>query len=251
MTIMHTLARTETRWHRLDVRHWDALAHTSVSVLGVLDSHAVEAIDRVVRTADVQQHTLSLELQQISSVTPEALEALLAPHSSRLYGAGSDLDERFAEMRARLTWADQIRRALDEDGFVLYWQPIIELATDTATHYELLLRMLGTDGAVIAPAAFIETAEHFGLVQEIDRWVVRTAIQRLAGDEDGGSRLEVNLSGKSIVDIARGMGMKTIAEFVENAETVEMLREKGVDYSQGYHHGRPEPMTAWVAAAPR
>jgi len=47
---------------------------------------------------------------------------------------------------------------------------------------------------------------------------------------------------KSIVDIARGMGMKTIAEFVENAETVEMLREKGVDYSQGYHHGRPEPM---------
>ena len=47
---------------------------------------------------------------------------------------------------------------------------------------------------------------------------------------------------KSIVDIARAMGMKTVAEFVENAETVEMLREKGIDYSQGFHHGRPEPM---------
>ena len=244
-------------------------------------------------------------------------------------------------------WADQIRRALDEDRFVLYWQPIIELATDTATHYELLLRMIGTDGEVISPAAFIETAEHFDLIQELDRWVVRTAIQRLADDPDGGYRLEVNLSGKSIgdpelpeliereiaatgvdpgrlvfeitetaaianmdlarafaerlrklgcrfalddfgagfssfyylkhlpldyvkidgdfirnlagsvtdqlvvksiVDIARGMGMKTIAEFVETAEIVEMLREKGVDYSQGYHHGRPEPMRQLDAA---
>ena len=109
-------------------------------------------------------------------------------------------DERVAGMQARLQWADQIRRALDEDRFVLYWQPIIELATDTATHYELLLRMIGTDGEVIPPAAFIETAEHFGLIQEIDRWVVRTAIQRLADDPDGGYRLEVNLSGKSIGD---------------------------------------------------
>jgi len=44
---------------------------------------------------------------------------------------------------------------------------------------------------------------------------------------------------KAMVDIARGLGMKTIAEFVEDAETVTLLRELGVDYSQGYHHGRP------------
>ena len=47
---------------------------------------------------------------------------------------------------------------------------------------------------------------------------------------------------KAMVDIARGMGMKTIAEFVEDAETVTLLRELGVDYSQGYHHGRPVPV---------
>ena len=46
-----------------------------------------------------------------------------------------------------------------------------------------------------------------------------------------------------MVDIARGMGMKTIAEFVEAPETVAMLREKGVDYSQGYYHGAPRPVT--------
>ena len=50
-----------------------------------------------------------------------------------------------------------------------------------------------------------------------------------------------------MVDIARGMGMKTIAEFVEAAETVEMLREKGVDYSQGYFHGAPRPVATEFA----
>jgi EAL domain-containing protein (putative c-di-GMP-specific phosphodiesterase class I) len=52
---------------------------------------------------------------------------------------------------------------------------------------------------------------------------------------------------KSMVDIARGMGMKTIAEFVEEAETVAMLRQKGVDYSQGYFHGAPRPVASEFA----
>jgi EAL domain-containing protein (putative c-di-GMP-specific phosphodiesterase class I) len=47
---------------------------------------------------------------------------------------------------------------------------------------------------------------------------------------------------QSMVDIARGMGMKTIAEFVEAPETAAMLKDKGVDYSQGYYHGRPRPV---------
>ncbi len=46
----------------------------------------------------------------------------------------------------------------------------------------------------------------------------------------------------AMVEIARGMGMKTIAEFVEGPETVAMLLEKGVDYSQGYYHGMPCPV---------
>jgi sensor c-di-GMP phosphodiesterase-like protein len=191
MTITHTLARTDNPWHRLDVRHWDALAHTSVNVLGILDMQAIEAIDSAVRTADSQRHTLSLELQQISSVTPEALESLLAPHSGR---------RTAARLHVAGMCADQIRCALDEDRFVLYWQPIIELATDTATHHEVLLRMIGIDGEVIAPAAFIETAERFGLIAELDRWVVRTAIQHLAEDRDSAYRLEINLSGHSFGD---------------------------------------------------
>ena len=54
---------------------------------------------------------------------------------------------------------------------------------------------------------------------------------------------------RSMVDIARGMGMKTIAEFVEDAATADMLRTMGVDFSQGYYHGRPLPVADTVASA--
>jgi EAL domain-containing protein (putative c-di-GMP-specific phosphodiesterase class I) len=47
----------------------------------------------------------------------------------------------------------------------------------------------------------------------------------------------------AIVDVARGMGRETIAEFVGDAATLELLRTLGVDYAQGFHVGRPAPLT--------
>jgi diguanylate cyclase (GGDEF)-like protein/PAS domain S-box-containing protein len=46
---------------------------------------------------------------------------------------------------------------------------------------------------------------------------------------------------KAITDVARGMEIKTIAEFVESEEPMKLLKEYGVDYAQGYHIGRPAP----------
>ena len=44
-------------------------------------------------------------------------------------------------------------------------------------------------------------------------------------------------------DVARVLGIKTIAEFVDNQKTVEALQQMGVDYAQGYHFHKPEPAT--------
>lgn len=44
---------------------------------------------------------------------------------------------------------------------------------------------------------------------------------------------------KATVEIARGLGIKTIAEFVNNEETIRLLKEFGVNYAQGYHIGKP------------
>jgi diguanylate cyclase (GGDEF)-like protein/PAS domain S-box-containing protein len=49
---------------------------------------------------------------------------------------------------------------------------------------------------------------------------------------------------RAVVDIARGLGADTIAEFVQDDETLALLRELGVGYSQGYHTGRPGPLEA-------
>ena len=244
---------------------------------------------------------------------------------------------------ARLAEAERIRSALEEERFLLYCQPIIDLRRNEVLQYELLLRLRADDGGEpLQPGSFLYVAERFGLIQEIDCWVVRQAIALIAEHAQAGRRLvlHVNLSGKSIADpsvaaliekaiadagidpaclvfelsettaianieeakafahrlrtrgcrfalddfgvgfgsfhhlkslpfdyfkidgdfirgivaspmdqlvvgaivgIARGMGKKTIAEFVADAETALLLAKSGVDYAQGYHVGRPGP----------
>ena len=46
---------------------------------------------------------------------------------------------------------------------------------------------------------------------------------------------------KALTDVAKGLGKVTVAEFVENAETLALLEAFGVDFAQGYHIGRPSP----------
>lgn len=97
---------------------------------------------------------------------------------------------------AGLGWVQRIRSAVDKERFVLYGQPIVEVASGRAAYRELLLRMLSDDGDVIPPGAFIPTAERFGLMGDIDRWVTRKGL-RLAGE---GLPVSINLSAHSIGD---------------------------------------------------
>jgi diguanylate cyclase (GGDEF)-like protein/PAS domain S-box-containing protein len=54
---------------------------------------------------------------------------------------------------------------------------------------------------------------------------------------------------QAVVGIARGLGKQTIAEFVEDEPTARLLTRLGVDYGQGYHHGRPAPITSTSTTA--
>ena len=49
---------------------------------------------------------------------------------------------------------------------------------------------------------------------------------------------------RSIIHLARGLDKKTIAEGVESDAVLALLRSFGVDYAQGFHLGRPEPVVA-------
>jgi hypothetical protein len=64
-------------WHRLDVCCSESMARTRVRVIGALDSAAVEEIDLAVLAAEMQEHSLVLDLGQVSSVTPQVMQQLL------------------------------------------------------------------------------------------------------------------------------------------------------------------------------
>ena len=107
-----------------------------------------------------------------------------------------------ALMQGRVTWAERIRVAIDEDRFALMAQPILDLRTGVATQFEVLLRMLDDHGDLIPPSAFLSTAERLGMIQEIDAIVVARAIRAVAGAGDAiaDTRVEINISGASMGD---------------------------------------------------
>lgn len=257
-------------------------------------------------------------------------------------------DEQLIERRGEMLWANRIRHALDADLLRLYVQPIVSVQQPPAgpPSYEVLVRMLGDDGRIIPPGAFMPAAERYDLATAIDRWVVANFLawvgdysrrmegrpgnysinlsaaslgepsfltfvldtierHRVPADcicfevtetsaianlglamtfmkqlkaigcefalDDFGSGLSsfaylktlpvdyLKIDGVFVKDIDRDpiaramvasinsigheMGLKTVAEFVENQATVDRLVEMGVDYAQGYHIGRPRPLS--------
>ncbi len=250
-------------------------------------------------------------------------------------------------LQAGLPWAERIRKALDEDLLALWCQPIVDLSSNDTSQYEVLVRMETKEGDIVLPDDFLPTAERFGLVQAIDRWVIREAIalaaRRARARPEADLVLEVNLSARSLgdpdlvgfieremaagsvdpasmifeitettamahidearrlasrlsglgcrlalddfgvgfgsfyylkhlplhylkidgdfivnlprspvdqrmvgamVEVARGLGLRTIAEFVGDEETVALLRGYGVDFVQGSHLGMPAPASS-------
>jgi diguanylate cyclase (GGDEF)-like protein/PAS domain S-box-containing protein len=297
--------------------------------------------------------TTSVGVALFASLRGQAADDVLAAADLAMYAAKeagrdrvvvhhpTDRDEQRVQARAR--WLERIRRAVDDDQLTLYAQPIKNLSTGETDRFELLLRMLGEDGEVVVPDDFLAVAERFGLMPEIDRWVVCRAIQVLQHQHAAGNAVtvEVNVSGQSladaellaaierdlarrpvppgslvfevsetaavadlaeaqhfaarvselgcsfalddfgvgfgsfyyakhlpfdylkidgefirncrnshvdrvvvdsVVELAHGLGKRTIAEFVQDEESASLLRASGVDFGQGYHLGRPQPL---------
>ncbi|MBJ7332495.1 MAG: PAS domain S-box protein, partial [Solirubrobacteraceae bacterium] len=76
-----------------------------------------------------------------------------------------------------LHWISRIQDALTHDGFELHAQPIVDCASGETVQHELLIRLRGEDGALIAPGIFLPIAERHGLILDIDRWVIKQAAE--------------------------------------------------------------------------
>lgn len=112
----------------------------------------------------------------------------------------------------------QIKNALKEDKFVLHFQPVVGVDNGKTAHYEALIRLKGEAGQLISPQAFIPTAERFGLMPQIDRWVVGASLDILR--QHPGLNLFVNISGISLND-------KSLLENIE-----ELITQSGLEPSR-------------------
>ncbi|MAT85287.1 MAG: ferrous iron transporter C [Gammaproteobacteria bacterium] len=96
----------------------------------------------------------------------------------------------------------QINEAIDNQRFLLLFQPIISLRGDSEEHYEVFLRMMDRDGKKISPGEFLRTAIEHGVAAKIDRWVILQSIKMLSTHRAKGhnTRLTINLTANSIAD---------------------------------------------------
>lgn len=83
-----------------------------------------------------------------------------------------------AEAAREQQWLDMLDGALEQDGFVLYYQPIVSLQGDEGEFFEVLLRMRGPTEEVM-PAHFLSIAERNDRMAAIDRWVIEHVIDAL------------------------------------------------------------------------
>lgn len=304
----------------------------------------------------------SIGVSLMTSETKSAADALsqadIACHLAKRAGRNrvhvfEKIDEtKVTSMSAEMGWSQRIRDAIRHSRFALACQPIIELETHRIESYEVLIRMVDENEELIMPAGFLPIAERFGLMTDIDKWVITNAVDTLTEQRRlmPDLRYSINLSGQSLLDpsvfdliaeklatsrlppaaftfevtetvaiadmvqaesflsqlraigcetalddfgagfssfaylqdlpvdrvkidgrfvknlannavdqamvkamneIAHALGKKTVAEFVENEESLHYLKAFGVDYAQGYHLGRPDVILPCKAIADR
>jgi diguanylate cyclase (GGDEF)-like protein/PAS domain S-box-containing protein len=102
-----------------------------------------------------------------------------------------------ASVAGKLTLENKLRRALDNEEFVLYYQPKVNLRSGKLAGAEALLRWNDPETGLVAPGRFIPVLEETGLIYDVGRWAMRKAIEDYLRWRDAGPatvRIAVNVS---------------------------------------------------------
>lgn len=117
--------------------------------------------------------------------------------------AFNDADEtRISSMSSDMGWAGIIKEAIAKDHFVLAGQPIVSIKGDDNDLIEILIRLRNEHGEIIMPAGFLPAAERFGLMPDIDRWVIKHTFALLSqmNKDKQATRFSINLSANILDD---------------------------------------------------
>lgn len=159
----------------------------------------------------------TLNSQKLLSLADTALYAAKEKGRNRVVFLDPDeeITTRFSEINQLITL---VKNAVKEDRFVLYFQPVVRVENGKIVHHEALVRLKGKHGELISPQAFIPAAERFGLMPQIDRWVVGASLDALR--QHPGLNLFINISGISLSE-------ESLLEYIE-----EMITQCGMEPSR-------------------
>ncbi|GAA5218191.1 hypothetical protein GCM10025776_26160 [Corallincola platygyrae] len=112
-------------------------------------------------------------------------------------------DEATQDRHRELHWFSRLRRALEQDQFELHMQPICAVGNtpNKGLHYEVLLRLRDEQNSLVSPAVFIPAAERYGVMPDIDLWVVSQTLALLDAHPEHVDELDccsINLSAATL-----------------------------------------------------
>lgn len=145
----------------------------------------------------------------------------------------------------RLNLEKELRQALQDEQFLLYYQPKVDLGTCKALSVEGLVRWRHPLHGLISPGTFIPLAEETGLIVPLGTWVLRTACHQIKAWEDAGLAIPiaVNLSARQFY---RADLLETIAEILAETGAAPHLLELEITESLSLHD--PEAAIATLQA---
>lgn len=140
-------------------------------------------------------------VSQVMSKASQCLASCIGMGGNRIEIFDPAARDRAEEERIQ-AWVERIREALAKDQFVLHYQPIISLTGAEEENYDVYLRMKGPGGEVIPPLTYLAIAEEHGLLDDIDRWVIKRAVAVISERQKAGkhTNLFVKVTPASLVE---------------------------------------------------
>jgi multidomain signaling protein FimX len=168
---------------------------------------------------------------QVLAKATQGVESSIAVGGNRHEIFDPSAVDRAEEEHIR-AWVARLRDALDNQHFVLHYQPVINLQGDTGAVYETLLRLDGGEGELVLPGSFLQIAEEHGLLGEIDRYVIGRAIavigQRMQDNKPTTLLVKVSQAALDDEALAAYIGEQLLAHGVPGEYLVLQLPEAKV-----------------------
>lgn len=129
-------------------------------------------------------------------------------------------DEDVYQQLKDMDWVSRLKEAIREDRIQLWAQNIVALDNpDIVRHKEILSRLIDVDGTIVPPGSFIAAAERFGMIEQLDRHILRkvfTSISLMQRNNQEIPRLFINASGITLSNLSFIAFIKSLlSEFPE------------------------------------